>query len=710
MIIRILIIFIFSFSLRGLGGFWGLAFAQNKAKIDSLLKVLKNAKEDTSKVNTLNEIVKQYQMIGDFEKGFKTAQSNLSLAQKLKFTKGSIPIHLYLGRFYYQKGDNKNALANYNQALQLAENLQDPNLMALAYARIGDFYQRTGKYAKALEYLLKSVKLANQLKDKTILAKNLQTLGNYYIAVGDYTQSLECGLKALKIAETKKDSLLTQPIHNLLGISYSSLKNFALGKAHFLKQMVYTNSADSISIAGIYNNLADLYIRQRATQPDSIAQALNYINKALTLIKKEDNKIDYTTFIVTLGEVYFLQKNYQDALKTLSEGLQVAQAIEDIAVYPYIYNVMGDIYSEQGNHTKALENYQKAMQTSVGEMSDLLHTYEGLLNTFTNQQDFKNAYTYQKKYHHLKDSLFSAETQLKAEANRVSFELEKQNDKITLLEKDKSLQAAQNQRTTLFLVLALVMVSVVVGLAIFLARRNQKQQKTNRQLQEKNEEIQQQAEELSQQAEELATQRDNLEQVNENVMLLSEIGKKITSSLQFKTIFGQLYENINQLMDATIFGVGIYQEDKQLISYELAMERGVAYLPYTRSMQDKTQLAVKCIEEKKEILINDMSHHLEHYTLKGTGELADGSESEEPQSLIYIPLLNNQEKILGVMSVQAYQKDAYNDYHLNILRNLAIYTSIAIENAENLQALDDEKRNLEGKNQELEALTEELRQ
>jgi hypothetical protein len=78
------------------------------------------------------------------------------------------------------------------------------------------------------------------------------------------------------------------------------------------------------------------------------------------------------------------------------------------------------------------------------------------------------------------------------------------------------------------------------------------------------------------------------EKGKKNVELLSDIGKEITASLDFETIFYKLYDHINQLADATIFGVGIYQPEQQLIEYKFAIENGTRYAPYTRSTTDKT--------------------------------------------------------------------------------------------------------------------------
>jgi len=50
--------------------------------------------------------------------------------------------------------------------------------------------------------------------------------------------------------------------------------------------------------------------------------------------------------------------------------------------------------------------------------------------------------------------------------------------------------------------------------------------------------------------------------------------------------------------------------------------------------------------------------------------------------------LINKDKAIGVITAQSFRKMAYSEYHLNILRNLAIYTAIAIDNAEAYRRLN----------------------
>ena len=74
--------------------------------------------------------------------------------------------------------------------------------------------------------------------------------------------------------------------------------------------------------------------------------------------------------------------------------------------------------------------------------------------------------------------------------------------------------------------------------------------------------------------------------------------------------------------------------------------------------------------------------------MMNSAEMEDGSRPEEPHSLIYLPLIVK-DKIIGLISVQSYHKDAYTSYHLNILKTIASYASAALYNAQSYMALQN---------------------
>jgi signal transduction histidine kinase/DNA-binding response OmpR family regulator len=202
--------------------------------------------------------------------------------------------------------------------------------------------------------------------------------------------------------------------------------------------------------------------------------------------------------------------------------------------------------------------------------------------------------------------------------------------------------------------------------------------------------------EVRAQAAEIAAQKDSIE-------LLSEIGKEITASLDLNTILFKLYERVNQIVDASIFGVGLYRPEKKLIEYSLAIENGKRYAPYTRSTEDKNQFPVWCIENRKPILLNDVANEYSKYipAYEHSGlALEDGTEARPPASMIYLPLIA-QERVLGVLSIQSFKKNAYTEQHLSLLENLAAYTTIALDNANAYMVINEREHEVRERAAEL---------
>ena len=208
---------------------------------------------------------------------------------------------------------------------------------------------------------------------------------------------------------------------------------------------------------------------------------------------------------------------------------------------------------------------------------------------------------------------------------------------------------------------------------------------------------------VNERTEEIRTQATEIAAQKESIELLSEIGKEITASLDLNTILFKLYQRVNQIVDASVFGVGLYHPEKHLIEYSLAIENGKRYAPYTRSTDDKNQFAVWCIDHRQPILLNDVdsesSKYLPSYTHTGI-QLEDGSFAQPPASMIYLPLIA-QERVLGVLSIQSFKRNAYTEQHLMLLENLAAYTTIALDNAHAYMVINEQEHSVRERAAEL---------
>jgi transcriptional regulator with GAF, ATPase, and Fis domain/serine phosphatase RsbU (regulator of sigma subunit) len=178
---------------------------------------------------------------------------------------------------------------------------------------------------------------------------------------------------------------------------------------------------------------------------------------------------------------------------------------------------------------------------------------------------------------------------------------------------------------------------------------------------------------------EVIKQKTELENSHKNIQLLSKIGQQITSSLSVETIIETVYQNVNELMDASSFWIGIYNEEEQRLNYPLGKEKGKT-LPFAfYNLSDDKWLPVWSFKNQKEIMVNDYINEYGNYITNFSPPVPIAGDV--PESSIWCPLISKDKKTLGILTVQSFNKHAYSDYQLSIVRSLAIFTSIAIENA-----------------------------
>jgi len=164
---------------------------------------------------------------------------------------------------------------------------------------------------------------------------------------------------------------------------------------------------------------------------------------------------------------------------------------------------------------------------------------------------------------------------------------------------------------------------------------------------------------------------------------LSKIGQAITSSLSIHKIIDTVYENVNALMDAAIFSVGIYNDEKKRLEFPATKEEGVVLSPYSNYLDEDHWLSVWCFKNKEVIVIGEFEKEYSRYLSSYSAPL----EGKAPVSLVYMPLIL-QGKAIGVITTQSFSKEAYSEYHVNLLRNLANYAAIALDNASAYRKLD----------------------
>ncbi len=513
-----------------------------------------------------------------------------------------------------------------NQALTLAKQIKDSKRECVAINRIGYSYWVKGNLDKALQYFQESLSIAQKINDESMIARGFGNIALIYSGIGNYQLHISYSRRALQIFEK-------------------------LG------------NEERISV--IRSNIAEKYVF--LNQYDS---AKYYLQKALPLAEKNET--------VALGDIYtylaklsYEEKEYEAAIKYLEKGLLFAQKFDNRAAESIFYQRWAEIELAENRLDLAESKALRAVLSAekIQSKQNMYQSYQTLSKVLFAKKDFENAYKYKDLFVLYKDSVQSQTTKNALQI----FEYERKQGEVALLKAEQAAElAAQNSRQkwlTFSSIAGLLSLSLI---AFFVFRSRQKEKKANMLLQEKNEEIAQEKLKLENV---VGDRTKEIGQAYQNVKLLSEIGQDIIAVLSVEKIIEIVYEKINVLIDATTFAICIYDEQKAGLEFSV-IERGKRLDNVFNSLEDKERLAVWCFLNQAEVFINDREIDDKKYIKS----LVKNTAGEAPESIIYLPLSINDKKI-GAITVQSFQKNAYTPYHLDIVKNIASYVSIALDNA-----------------------------
>jgi tetratricopeptide (TPR) repeat protein len=219
---------------------------QGQEKIDSLFSVLRTAKEDTSKVNTL--IALSYESISaNPDTAVYFANEALALATKLKYKMGITDAHFTIGRGLINLGKFNEALENFNEVLILCDELLPSatttgKLKILkrkgnAYNSIGGINQYQGNYHEALKNLFAALKIYQETVDKKGSANTYNNFGIIYYRLGNYPEALKNYLASCQIDEEIRDNPKLAGSYNNIGLIYINQGNYPEALKYYYKAM-----------------------------------------------------------------------------------------------------------------------------------------------------------------------------------------------------------------------------------------------------------------------------------------------------------------------------------------------------------------------------------------------------------------------------------------------------------------------------------------
>jgi signal transduction histidine kinase/CheY-like chemotaxis protein len=281
--------------------------------VDSLLKELKHAKNDSFRIHYLITISKAYRG-HEPEKVIEYGKLAIELIKNTgeNFDKENISnINLSVGNAFFSLGESDQALNYYLHALEIARKYGKVRMEGVVSGALAQYYGGQNMHEKSLEYYNASIGFLKTSKD---------TFNQVMMMIGSATPLMALG--NFRLAESNLN----------FSINYAEQK----GEQYLIF-------------------VAKSYMAMIKGEQGNHNEAIRLLKEVLPIQKKVK---DYADNYWLLGREYIAIKDYQKAIEAFEQALPFAEEAGFLQIVADIYDDLGLAYGEIKNYEKAY-NYGK---------------------------------------------------------------------------------------------------------------------------------------------------------------------------------------------------------------------------------------------------------------------------------------------------------------------------------------------------------------
>ncbi len=323
------------------------------------------------------------------------------------------------------------ALRSYMYLLQYSVHNKDGYGIGQSLLGIGNIYDGKTHYALAIKYYSKAIELCiTDSRSSHLLPILYNNIGVIYNITGKYTEAASAYMKALAYKERYTTGEISKgTIYLNLGGIFTQLKQYD-------KALHYLNSIDESEFSTGDINLYCSMLHNKGVinaMQGNLDESMKYFQQSLKISRQY--KVKNVEAEVNIGVIYYLQNKLDLAQSTLLAVLAKKDSISQ-ENKTEIIKTLGEIYYVKKDYSKAeiylLQSLEDSRRMQLVEKT--MGAAMSLSNLYKATGDFKKALQYQEAYFLTKDSIVNKD---------VSSQVYDLEGKYNTVQKDKELLQKQ---------------------------------------------------------------------------------------------------------------------------------------------------------------------------------------------------------------------------------------------------------------------------
>ncbi|TPN83425.1 tetratricopeptide repeat-containing hybrid sensor histidine kinase/response regulator [Aquimarina algicola] len=315
-----------------------------------------------------------------------------------------------------------------------------------------------------------------------------------------YEKALEIAKIAQQNAQYNNDDKSLGYIYNIIAKNYETSEDDNKARSNYRKALVYAQSSKSkVLETDLYNNLARVYTKHNLTRKKGV----EYYQKSYEFALKLKDTARMIRPLLNLGEYYISRKDFDSSYEYLLPARKLIHKKSPNLDKTKLNGLLGKYFLNISSYQRAEEYIDNAISYAVGETKnsenndelistyyeELASAYETKSELYRKQDDFKNAYAFQKKQFQniLKAKDYKKLKELQRANIKYEVDILEKRAKKAESEKKESESEVLKWRGSIILGIILILISLAFLISSY--RNNIQKKRLNNDLIDKNKEL-----------------------------------------------------------------------------------------------------------------------------------------------------------------------------------------------------------------------------
>jgi signal transduction histidine kinase len=330
------------------------SFSQS-SQLDSLQRVIDKKGETKEKVALLNQLT--FNLFAyDLEMAGVTNQSAIELAQKTNDKAGEGWATTYQALYYYFIGNLGEAEELAAKSMEIGKANLDTNLQGYSLNQLGNIYRNKGVFDSAFLFYRaaeRTLEATPNLFYQSIVKLNK---GRCYLVLSQPDSALLEVQEAFKLRQAMKNPAVMPEAWIMLGNCYR--EKYELKEAErYYSMALKVSPKGSFSYSSYLLSMGELYFRK-----GDFEIALEYWSQVLSVHRKVSYQYELASLLYRMGEAYEELGFYELSLESLSKSLKIAERCDFRFLLGDLHYELAWVFYRNKNLETATQNILRAEQ------------------------------------------------------------------------------------------------------------------------------------------------------------------------------------------------------------------------------------------------------------------------------------------------------------------------------------------------------------